>query len=351
MSTTVTYQCPNCGAGLIFDAEKQKFCCEFCLSEFDEAELAGHEAETLAKKAREEGEEFCEHMLEYNCPNCGAEITAEESTAADFCYFCHSPIVLTGKLSGALKPSKIIPFAYGKEQAKEKFLAYARKKKFAPSDFFSDENAEKIQGVYFPFWVTDADTDSRIDTVAHKVRSWSVGNKMYTETSDYRVMRRGDIHFEDIVTSAYSEADKKMLEGVLPYPSEALQDFSMPYLLGFVAKKRDIERDTLTPEVRSRMQSYAASLLKSSMAGYSSIDGGKMQVNVKKSHWDYALMPIWLLNYRMGGKLYTFAMNGNTEKVYGEIPVSRGKLAALFGAVGGAVAAVFAAALGVLLCL
>ena len=49
--------------------------------------------------------------------------------------------------------------------------------------------------------------------------------------------RAGDIHFEDIVTCALSDADKKMLEGVLPYPSEELTDFSMPYLSGFFAKK------------------------------------------------------------------------------------------------------------------
>ena len=29
---TVSYKCPNCDAGLLFSAEKQKFVCEFCLS-------------------------------------------------------------------------------------------------------------------------------------------------------------------------------------------------------------------------------------------------------------------------------------------------------------------------------
>ena len=350
MSTTVTYQCPNCSAGLLFDAQKQKFCCEFCLSEFEEKELALTDAQERAEKAAKDGEEFCSHMLEYHCPNCGAEITADESTAADFCYYCHNPVVLTGKLSGALKPTKIIPFAYDKAKAKEKFLEYAKKKIFAPTDFFSEENAEKISGVYFPFWVTDADTDGRLDAVAHKLRSWTVGNTRYTEISDYKVSRSGKIHFEDIVTCALTEADKHMLEGILPYPSDSLTDFSMPYLLGFTAKKRDIDRDAITPEVRARMQNYANTLLRSSVQGYSSIEHGKMQVNVCASNWDYALMPIWLLNYRMKDKVYTFAMNGYTEKIYGEIPVSRAKLAALFAGVG-VLATATAVLLGVLLCL
>ena len=39
MDATVTYKCPNCDAGLTFDPEKQKFICEFCISDFTEDEL------------------------------------------------------------------------------------------------------------------------------------------------------------------------------------------------------------------------------------------------------------------------------------------------------------------------
>ena len=30
-----SYDCPNCGAKLEFVPDKQKFCCEYCLGEFD----------------------------------------------------------------------------------------------------------------------------------------------------------------------------------------------------------------------------------------------------------------------------------------------------------------------------
>ena len=32
----ITYKCPNCGGGLTFNAEKQKYKCEYCLSEFSQ---------------------------------------------------------------------------------------------------------------------------------------------------------------------------------------------------------------------------------------------------------------------------------------------------------------------------
>ena len=53
----VTYQCPNCSAGLSFKPDKQKFCCEFCLSEFTEQELkdtaTAYAAEAAAGEAAE----------------------------------------------------------------------------------------------------------------------------------------------------------------------------------------------------------------------------------------------------------------------------------------------------------
>ena len=257
METIITYKCPNCDAGLLFDGAQNLFKCEFCLSKFTENELNNTDTAKKAEQKAKENEAFNEEILEYRCSSCGAEVIAEKNTAADFCYYCHNPIVLTDKVTGEFKPSKIIPFKFDKQEAKESFLRFAKKKWFVPRDYFSLENIDKISGVYYPFWVTDADTKCFMNASATRVRSWRAGDYRYTETSWYDVERTGDIHFEDIVTSALKEADKAMLEGILPYPSDSLQEFSMPYLSGYVAKKRDIERAELTDEVRGKMNEYS----------------------------------------------------------------------------------------------
>lgn len=333
MNTTVTYSCPNCAAGLSFDAEKQTFACEFCLSEFTEEELTASGAAEEAERHRRMDEEYCNSMNSYICQNCGAEIVADETTAADFCAYCHNPVLLSGKLSGQMRPDKVIPFKYNKAEAERKFLEFAKKKWFLPRDFFAKDQAEKIAGVYFPFWVTDADTDSHLSAKATKIRTWRRGDTQYTETSHFSISRGGFIHFEDIVSSAITEADKEMLEGILPYPSDSMIDFSMPYLSGFVAKKRNIERAQLTDEVRGRMHNYARTLLESTITGYSTVNVLGTDVNVRKSHWEYTLMPIWMLTYRKKEKTYTYAMNGYTGKIYGKLPISLPKLALLFSAV------------------
>lgn len=342
MAGTVTYQCPNCDAGLTFNAEKQKFCCEFCLSEFTEAELAAtataaHAEEVLEEEAEfkevprtEADDEYSSHMNAYQCPNCGAEIVADESTAADYCYYCHNPVILVGKLAGEMAPKKVIPFQISQEKAEEIFLKWAGSKKFVPNDFFSKEHAQQIRGIYFPFWVTDADIKGTADGSATKSRSYRRGDYRYTETSHFKIHRAGEIHFEDIVTSALSEADKKMLEGVLPYPADVHKDFSMAYLSGFVAKKRDLSVKDVGDEVRDRMNRYTGQILRKTVEGYHTVSLNQVKVNVRNSNWNYTLMPIWILTYKdKKDKVYTFALNGYTGKIYGELPISLRKMAIL----------------------
>lgn len=360
--TTITYSCPACGAGLSFNPEKQKFCCEYCLSEFTEQELkdtdaaraaedaASAAAEQAAEESEQPDDEYCAQVLTYACSACGAEIMTDEHTAATICPYCHNPVVLGGRLAGQMKPHKIIPFQFDKEAAKKRFLEFASKKWFVPRDFLAESQVDKISGIYYPFWVTDADTDAHLTARATRVRSWRAGDYRYTETSNFHVMRRGEIHFEDIVTPAITEEDREMLDGILPYPSESLQEFSMPYLSGFLAKKRNIEKEIVREAVHTRMLGYSQTLLRNTITGYATVTPSTPRVLTKRLHWDYTLMPIWLLNYRHKEKTYTYAMNGYTGKVYGELPVS-GKRLALLGAIVGIAAGVAAALLRLLLLL
>ena len=54
----ITYKCPNCGGGLTFNADIQKYRCEYCLSEFSQEEL-----DEIEKKELEKAEKFI--FMEY----------------------------------------------------------------------------------------------------------------------------------------------------------------------------------------------------------------------------------------------------------------------------------------------
>ena len=54
----ITYKCPNCGGGLTFNADIQKYRCEYCLSEFSQEEL-----DEIENKELEKAEKFI--FMEY----------------------------------------------------------------------------------------------------------------------------------------------------------------------------------------------------------------------------------------------------------------------------------------------
>ena len=127
----VSYKCPNCGGSVVFDPKKQKFCCEFCMSEFTKEEMeaaalkstetSGTQEESSAADTAQNNNAGStnqnEDALVYICPSCGAEVVTDATTAATFCYYCHNPVVLSGKLSGEFLPDYVIPFAMDKKKA------------------------------------------------------------------------------------------------------------------------------------------------------------------------------------------------------------------------------------------
>lgn len=332
----VSYKCPNCGGELVFDPNTQKYKCEYCFSDFMQDELdALKPAESSEKKIESPEEETGKEQGEavfYSCPSCGAEIVTDETTAATFCYYCHNPVVLSGRVSGDFLPDKIIPFSIDKKKATEKFLEYVHSKKFVPKAFFNKKQIEKISGVYFPYWMVDMDMEGSMRAEGRNVNVWRSGDTECTETKVYRLERDGDIHLEDITKNALKKSNSQLAEGVLPYDVSKVQKFHMGFLSGFLAEKRDIDRAELTAEVQQDAKEYAERIMKETIRNYSSVTVKSCHFNQKKENWDYIMLPVWTVTYKgRNGKMYYYSMNGQNGKVYGELPIAYKKVWTLGG--------------------
>ncbi len=330
----VTYKCPNCGGGLKFDPASQKFACEYCLSKFDEEALKGKfapeeqsEPAPAPAAAAPEGQQPAQAVV-YNCPSCGAEVVCCDTTAATFCFYCHNPVVLAGRLQGEYLPDKIVPFAIPKQEVVQGLHRWLKSKSFVPKGFFNEDQVEKLTGVYFPHWMVDCDLHARVEGTGRKLRMWRVGDIEHTETSVYHVSREGDIHYEDLTKTALKKADAQLVEGVQPFDAKGLKDFDMSFLSGFQAEKRDVEQQEAAPAVQQELEEYSRLLMNQQISGYDSLDLQRPQIDLKKTDWTYALLPVWVLTYRdkAKDKLYHYAVNGQTGKVCGQAPIDRRKL-------------------------
>ncbi|HCI0983807.1 TPA: TFIIB-type zinc ribbon-containing protein [Enterococcus faecium] len=369
----LTHKCPNCGGPLTFDPKDQKFHCEYCLNIYTEEEVSQYEQKQ--KEARMAGEESKEEpsptedftftaqeqLADMNeaerkavdeaggfsdtadesadntaaidlflCPNCGAEIVTDATTAATYCYYCHNPVVLSGRLSGEFLPNKVLPFAVKKEEAINRFLAWTKKKWFVPKAFFNKDQIDKLTGVYFPYWATDAEVDGAMQANGTVIRIWRIGDIEYTETKQFAVSRAGKLSFKELVKNALSKnTQQKMVEGVQPFPLDKAIDFKSQYLAGFQAEKRDIEYEAIKSQIQSELKDYSEKLLKDTANGYTTLTGVRTSASITNEVNNYVLLPVWLVTYRSNDsskKVYYYAMNGQTGKVSGVLPISQKKL-------------------------
>lgn len=331
----ITYKCPNCGGGLIFDPETQKYGCEYCRSQFSQEELEELSGKENENEDREEEQGEAENAALYTCPSCGAQIVTDETTAATFCYYCHNPVVLSGRLSGEFRPDLVIPFQIDRKKAKEIFEQWVGRKKFVPDGFCSEGNVETMTGVYYPYWMYSCHVSGTLEGQGTSVSQTTMGNTRITTTRIYAVNRSGETDIQGLLRSALKKGDRNLAEGVQPFETEKAREFSMGLLSGFQAEKRDMESNQFSQEAGREVEEFFLDGLKSQGGAYSSFQVTGSQVRRDQEKWSYALLPVWTLTYRHkgSGRIYYFALNGQTGKTCGCLPVDKGKLAILFAAV------------------
>lgn len=334
---TITYKCPNCDADLTFRPATGDFGCQYCGGAFSEAELeALVNQDSLVDEQQETvGNAESPTAVVYSCPNCGAELVTDSTTAATFCFYCHNPVIMTGRLSGDFTPDCLVPFAISKEQVKEQLIAWCKKKKYIDDGFFSSMQLEKLTGVYFPFWLVDGKIDATLTARSDSMRVWRVGDVEYTETTQYAHVRSGDVSVNELTMGALSREDAELLNGIYPYDLSGLKKFDMKYLSGFMAEKRNIEQDSLSSKATETARSIAEERLEETISGYGLLTGKSLNISGQQFDWKYALMPAWMMTYRYKNELYYFAMNGQTGKIAGRVPVSKSKLNRLAGIITG----------------
>ena len=89
-----------------------------------------------------------------------------------------------------------------------------------------------------------------------------------------------------------------------------------------------------------KAKASAKAALHTDLGKYTSVIPKSENVQIVPGKAKYALFPVWLLNTSYHGKTYTFAMNGQTGRFIGNLPISKSKLAGLFVGVAAGVSAV-----------
>jgi len=272
---------------------------------------------------------------EYQCENCGAVLITDADTTATSCSFCGAGVVLADRLSGELAPAKVIPFTISKEEAMLAFRKWCKNGLLTPQGFMTADRVKKISGMYVPFWMYDLNSKAKVNAVGTKVRTYTRGDYIYTETSFYDIYRDIDLHYVKVPVDASEKMNDELMDKLEPYHYDQLKDFKTPYLAGYLAEKYNYNDQELFSRVKTKVQSFIDSYISSTISGYTTVNYKDKQIDTSKTRSFYVLLPVWMVYYDFNKQEHTFAMNGQTGKVVGKPPISYGKVAAWFSGIAG----------------
>ena len=329
------YKCPNCGGAITFDSSLQKMKCPYCDTEFEMEALLALDAELQNEQNNPDymnwekpagsswlpGEQ--EGMFIYVCNSCGGEIVGEATTAATACPFCGNPVVMKEQFKGQLRPDFVIPFKLDKKAAKEAYAKHLTGKKLLPKVFKDQNHIDEIKGVYVPFWLFDAEADANIRYKATRVRFWADANYNYTATSFFTVIRGGNLAFEGVPVDGSQRMADDLMDSLEPFDMTQAVDFQTAYLAGYFADKYDVSSEDSMERANLRIKNSTAEAFKQTVQGYNTVVAENTGIQMRTGRIRYGLLPVWLLNTTWNDKKYTFAMNGQTGKFVGDLPMDK----------------------------
>lgn len=342
------YKCPNCTGPLHFVEGTDLLKCDYCESEFTVARVEAamqektDKAEDAFRQSNENAVSWDEErdgVKAYNCPSCSAQLLLPHTTAASCCPYCGNPTIVPGKLSGSRRPDFVIPFQLSKQEAVAALKRHYHGKPLLPKSFSEENHIEKLQGIYVPFWLFDAHARGDFTYNATRTHMHSTPTENITETDHFLLRRSGTMEFERIPVDASRAMPDALMDAIEPFDYGKLAPFALSYLPGFLADRYDAEQEEVFPRVTKRCTSSVASAMQATTMGYSTCFPANQNVSVTAEDVKYAMLPVWLLATRWQGKSFLFAMNGQTGKLVGDLPIDKGRLFAWCAGVGLAVSA------------
>ena len=354
MAQLLEHKCPACGASLQFDSGSQQVVCPYCDSSFSPQSLIDYDAflkQDAANANSETWDKDPEHWEKdeasglniYVCSACGGEVLGDDTLASARCPFCDNTVIMKRQFTGEWKPDLVLPFQLDREHAMEGFRKHLFGKKLLNKAFRSESNVQEIKGIYVPFWLFSSDIQTNARYSGTRSRAWTSGGYDYVETSRYALLRSADAHFERIPVDGSMKMNDALMDSLEPFDFSKAVDFQTAYLSGYFADRYDVDAEKSVERARTRFGNTIGRMMSSTTAGFSSVSMETSTTSEHNNKREYALLPVWLLHVSWKNKLYTFAMNGQTGKFVGNLPLDKGrywKLWALYAlAIGGGLSA------------
>ena len=309
--------CPGCGSNLTYNIDKGRLSCSYCRSEYEPSDK--RLKQTMASE-----QEMIDAKV-FTCPQCGGEMYTTDVDATAYCSYCGASNVLQSRVEGIDAPQKIIPFSVTKERCINTFNELAKGTLYAPREFRKGSGEGKLRPLYVPYRVFNFKLDGKAEIYGKRTELEGA----YRYSKDCRIDCRIDADFKDLAFDASSAFDDTLAEQIAPFDMKGAQDFDAVYLAGAYANIPDVDEETYRQKALEHVaQKSIDALGKTDVFAATELtdhpDGSPLtdHLPVKEESSYIALLPVWFMSFRRGNRIAYAAVNGDSGKVYSDIPIS-----------------------------
>ncbi len=308
-------KCPNCGGGMVYDIGKKQLVCPYCDT------TSTVEAYRLNNAAEYVNDNYSVNT--YRCKNCGAELTAPEEQTVAYCSYCGGEAMLQQKQTETIRPKRIILFRKTKQDAIQAYEAAVKKVLYVPKALKDASFLEGFRGVYLPYWGIDVEIPRR-DMRFRGHRTYTEGRYDYHETYDVDAQIGGQV--EGAVYDASAAFDDTLAAQIAPFDQGGSKDFDEAYLAGFYADKvtadpqiyRSLAVEQAADKVFENIQHKAGKVSVSLPVGK---EKRIETIGAKATGERVSLFPVWFLTWRKKDRVAYSVMNGQSGKIFMDLPV------------------------------
>ncbi len=334
------FHCPACGAEAVWTPAKQAIICPYCgttspaqveLTATGEEIVKEHDLVAALRSIPDDQRGWQAQKTSVRCQSCEAISVFDPERVAQRCDFCgSSALVPYEEIKEAFRPESLLPMKLAEPQVRESIRKWYGSLFWAPNKLKTKAMTDQVRGLYIPYWTFDAQVHA--DWTAES-GDYYFETESYTDAQGKRQTRqvrkvrwypsRGslDHFFNDELVPASRGVQPKLLRKVEPYPTNELAPYKPGFLSGWVVERYQIDLLAAAQHAREQMDTQLRSMCAAQVPGDTHRN---LQVypNYSGQTFKHILVPLWLLTYAFGRKVYQVVINGYTGAIAGEYPKS-----------------------------
>ncbi len=336
VSALEKHPCPACGAQAEWNPGKQKLVCPFCGTESPYKVTATGQIDELdlVRALREIPESERGWQTErrtVQCQSCKAVSVFEPERVGQRCEFCGSPaLVPYEEIKSPIRPQSLLPFRVADTAVREQIRRWYKSKWLAPNALKSRALVDTVKGVYIPYWTFDAQV----------VCPWEADAGHYYYTTETYRDNKGNMQtrqvqhvrwepasgvlehfFDDEPIPGTRGINLNLLRQVEPFPTKELVPYDTSFLSGFVVEHYQVVLLDAAQASQAQMHEKLESMCAAQVPGdtYRNLT---IHPTYSAQTFKHILVPVWLLTYTYGARVFHVLVNGATGRMAGEYPKS-----------------------------